>query len=727
MRPAWPALAVLWAAAPAALAQASAPAQQVEVTAEKQDDTEQRRREPVAKSIYGREEIDKYGDTNLSDVLKRLPGVNVSGGNPRLRGLGAGYTLILVNGDPAPPGFSLDNLSPSQVERIEVTKGPTAEHSAQAVAGTINIILREAPRQTQRELKFGLGYQAERPMPWFNATYGDRMGDFSLSLPLSGYSWKGRYETNDDTTTRDVLGQPMHTLGRSDIGYRGNGLNFSPRLSWKLSSTDSLNWQTFAQNHNFHNAGTIVTDVLQGLPPLSVDNRWRNEGQWQMLRTNLQLIRRWSDGAKVDVKLGAQASRSWSRTDLDGDDAQGVHTVTRLTTGDNHERSWTTTGKYSTPIGDRHSLALGWDLERRHRSEVRSLIENGQSQLIGFDGEPFRADIARAALYVQDEWEIAPQWSTYIGLRGERIATTSAGASSEAVLSNKSTVVTPLWHLNYKLDPKGRDLIRASLTRSYKAPDPSALLGRPSVNATYPVSQPNPELSPDRVGNPALKPELATGLDVAFEKYFSGGGLMSIGLFHRRIEGLIRNAVSLQSVSWSPVQRWVSRPVNLANARSTGIEVEVKGRAGELMPSLFAPSMALSLRASASVYRSSVDGLPGPDNRLEQQQPWSMTLGFDHVLKGMPLTYGASLSYTPAYSVQQTTEQLNSQGRSRNLDAYALWAFNKQVSLRVAVNNAAPLDGYNRTLVLPSDGVPLTTVSRRTNLANLSAGLTVKF
>jgi iron complex outermembrane receptor protein len=118
------------------MAQATAPAQQVEVTADKPDDTEQRRREPVAKTIYGREEIDNYGDTNLSDVLKRLPGVNVSGGNPRLRGLGAGYTLILVNGEPAPPGFSLDNLSPSQVERIEVTKGPTAEHSAQAVAGT---------------------------------------------------------------------------------------------------------------------------------------------------------------------------------------------------------------------------------------------------------------------------------------------------------------------------------------------------------------------------------------------------------------------------------------------------------------------------------------------------------------------------------------------------------------------------------------------------------------
>jgi hypothetical protein len=106
----------------------------VEIRGSEVTDTEQRRREPVAKQIFGREELDKYGDVSVTDVLKRLPGVTLSGGNPRLRGLGAGYTLILVNGEPAPPGFSLENLPPSQVERIEVTKGPTAEHSEQAVA-----------------------------------------------------------------------------------------------------------------------------------------------------------------------------------------------------------------------------------------------------------------------------------------------------------------------------------------------------------------------------------------------------------------------------------------------------------------------------------------------------------------------------------------------------------------------------------------------------------------
>ena len=43
--------------------------ERVEITARPQSDTELRRRAPVAKQIYGREEMDKYGDNNLADVL----------------------------------------------------------------------------------------------------------------------------------------------------------------------------------------------------------------------------------------------------------------------------------------------------------------------------------------------------------------------------------------------------------------------------------------------------------------------------------------------------------------------------------------------------------------------------------------------------------------------------------------------------------------------------------
>ena len=60
---------------PASGSQASV-IQRVEIVA-RQGSTELRRAASVAKQIYGREELDRYGDTNTMDVLRRLPGVNV--------------------------------------------------------------------------------------------------------------------------------------------------------------------------------------------------------------------------------------------------------------------------------------------------------------------------------------------------------------------------------------------------------------------------------------------------------------------------------------------------------------------------------------------------------------------------------------------------------------------------------------------------------------------------
>jgi len=48
--------------------------------------------------------------------------VTVTGNTIRMRGLDAGYTQILVNGERPPPGFSLDNLPPDQIEKIEIVR-----------------------------------------------------------------------------------------------------------------------------------------------------------------------------------------------------------------------------------------------------------------------------------------------------------------------------------------------------------------------------------------------------------------------------------------------------------------------------------------------------------------------------------------------------------------------------------------------------------------------------
>src|SRR5208282_3085415 len=137
----------------------------------------------AAKRVFGREELDRYGDTSIGEVLKRLPGITISGrpgrgGDIRMRGLGHGYTQILINGDPAPRGFSFDTLAPEAVERIEIYRAPMAEHSARAIAGTINIVLREELKKHQTEVRLTGTLEKGHVQPGVSLQRSDAEGNF---------------------------------------------------------------------------------------------------------------------------------------------------------------------------------------------------------------------------------------------------------------------------------------------------------------------------------------------------------------------------------------------------------------------------------------------------------------------------------------------------------------------------------------------------------------------
>ena len=164
-------------------------------------------------------------------------------------------------------------------------------------------------------------------------------------------------------------------------------------------------------------------------------------------------------------------------------------------------------------------------------------------------------------------------------------------------------------------------------------------------------------------------------------------------------------------------------PVNFSKASTTGLEFEIKGRAGELLPSVFDAKTALNLRASLNYYRSRVDAVEGPNNRLDSQQPWSGNLGFDYRFAGLPLSVGSSLAYTPGYLTRQTNVQQLEQSRARSLDAFALWNFSRTVSLRVSANNLAPLDNITRSSFSSGDATRTEREGRTFYGANLEIRL----
>ncbi|MEG1055991.1 MAG: TonB-dependent receptor, partial [Janthinobacterium sp.] len=255
-----------------------------------------------------------------------------------------------------------------------------------------------------------------------------------------------------------------------------------------------------------------------------------------------------------------------------------------------------------------------------------------------------------------------------------------------------SPVLQSLWKL------AGKDQLRLAVTRTYKAPQIFQLIPRPYLNDNG-----NSPANPDNQGNPALRPELAWGLDAAYEYYPAGGAegaMLGASASLRRIDDVMLDRL------YQDKGRWVATPVNHGRAQVRGIELEAKLP----LTALLAGAPALDLRANVARNWSTVDAVAGPDNRLDGQLPWSANLGADYRLAGKPLTVGGNLHYQGGGPSRESNQLLAWQGARRELDLYALWKFSDQLRLRLSGTNLLRQPERTRSLYADDAGSLLRTV-----------------
>jgi iron complex outermembrane receptor protein len=662
---------------------ADAQPQQVNVTGSRADETETRRLSTASKLVVGREELERNGDTNLGEVLKRLPGVSMGGapgtggGGVQMRGLGNGYTQVLVNGERPPPGFAIESIPPDQVERIEIMRGPVAEHSTQAIAGTVNVILRQAYRQKDTQLRIADNIVQGRHGANVSVTVPGKAGN--LSWTLNGTASETRPHTDVYARDADLLAdgtpqrlQLIHSYGDA----KSRALNLAPRLSWKFENGDTLNFQPFVSANRNTSVNDAPVDQVVGIepPPFTLQHAVSHT-EGTMVRALGDWTHKMADGARLELKFSAGINRSDSDSLRNNYGAGGALQRVLTDIDTERQRSSSISGKYSRPLGEGHHFAAGWEGEAGHLKLVH-VAEGDNDPLYEASGANLSADTRRLALFAQDEWDITSQWSGYLGLRWEGIRSTSD--SPGHAVKNTSSVWSPVLHTVYRIPGSKRDQVRASLTRSYKAPSLDDLIAAPSFTSD------NHPTRPDRSGNPNLKPELATGIDVAYEHYLGKSGLLSASAFVRDIDDLMRRQTALQMTSIGP--RWVSTPANIGHAVTRGVELEAKFQLTELL----AGAPDLDVRTNYSRYWSHVDDIPGPYNRLERQAKQTANVGLDYRVKAVPLTVGGNVNWTPLTLVQSSVNELYTTGMKRQLDLYGLWKFSANTQLRVSGNNLLP-------------------------------------
>jgi Fe(3+) dicitrate transport protein len=182
---------------------------------------------PGARTVIRREAMVEQGAMNVSDVLKRVPGVQVqdsngTGGsdislNVGVRGLTSRLSprsTVLIDGVPAAfapygqPQLSMAPISSGNLDSIDVVRGAgSVRYGPQNVGGVINFVTRAIPEKATGEI--GTTLETSRYGGWkhidtafLGGTADNGMG---VALLYSGVNGNGYRERNNSNDIDDVI------------------------------------------------------------------------------------------------------------------------------------------------------------------------------------------------------------------------------------------------------------------------------------------------------------------------------------------------------------------------------------------------------------------------------------------------------------------------------------------------------------------------------------------
>ncbi len=191
----------------------------------------------AASTVITRVQIEKSGATDVLELLREVPGVDVVqiGGPGKdasifLRGTNSTQTLVLVDGvrvnRPDFAGYDFSALSTQDIERIEVVRGPFSSlYGSDAIGGVIAITTRPLSKTPAGQITAAAGNKsAHEETAFVTAGAGD------LAFALSGR------DARDD-------GDPQ-TIGLQRVDHDGwSDRNGTARLDWAPSADFGLGLQ----------------------------------------------------------------------------------------------------------------------------------------------------------------------------------------------------------------------------------------------------------------------------------------------------------------------------------------------------------------------------------------------------------------------------------------------------------------------------------------------------
>lgn len=322
-------------------------------------------------NVVSAKTIELSPDLNVANALQRMSGVTLdksssgTGQYALLRGMDKRYNYTLVNGIKIPSThnkhryISLDMFPSDMVDRIEVTKTLTPNMEGDAIAGAVNLVMKNAPDKMLVQASVSAGYsiffsendfqtfgkksinpkspyerneQSYRAVPadfpnqnlilktvnlpvnsYGNLTFGNRFLNKKLGWIFSG-SYQNSYTGENslyfkDDLSRDGKNLPILTSMQERI-YNENKRNYGihNKLDYKLNNRHRFQLYTaYLDLETTQLREVQKTDMAVSYDP---DNGNFNRTHSSRFRNNMQSL--FNTTLQGDHKIGEKLSAQWS-------------------------------------------------------------------------------------------------------------------------------------------------------------------------------------------------------------------------------------------------------------------------------------------------------------------------------------------------------------------------------------------------------------------------------
>lgn len=253
-------------------------------------------------TVIDREAIEQAGPTTLPELLSRQPGVHIAdNGGPGktasifMRGTNSGHTILLVDGvslGSATTGQpSLHNLPLSQIERIEILRGPASSlYGSDAIGGVIQIFTKRGEGPPRLDAYAGAGSHGTREA---QAGVSGANGPWSYSFSATHFTTDGFNVAADPVRFNTVN---FSVPNPDSDGYRNT--TYTGRIVFELSKGHEVGANLLeAKSRNHFDRGGVTVDAYS-------NDKTQVHG--------LYLKNRITDGWTSTLRWGA--SQDWSES-----------------------------------------------------------------------------------------------------------------------------------------------------------------------------------------------------------------------------------------------------------------------------------------------------------------------------------------------------------------------------------------------------------------------------